>query len=195
MPSLFFLSNHACSTLQEKLALLQSQLCAIEDGTDPEYLTRIREVDKMREHRLFVAETFRDYELAVTTADYNREKETALEQYEAKKLELKDYLLHDLQDKRRAYDNYRNTVELSNPGDHHSYVSGHTHTTRYLCLPLTHTISFPLTHTSSQSIALNQRQWSHASYVDDTASLCPLSTRGERWPLSPHWCTCWMTQK
>ena len=108
--------SHTNSTLQEKLAQLQSQLRAVDDGTDPEYLSRVREVERIRDNRLFVAEAFRDYELSVANEDYERERDASLQQYEAKKLELKEYLLHDLQDKKRAYDNYRNTVELSAPG-------------------------------------------------------------------------------
>ena len=105
-----------CSSLQEKLTLLCAQLRAVEEGTDPEYLSRILELERQREHRLFVAETFRDYELAMAQEDFEREKESAMQQYEAKKTELKECLLHDLQDKKRAYDNYRNTVELGAAG-------------------------------------------------------------------------------
>ena len=35
---------------------------------------------------------------------------------QAKKLELKDCLIHDLQEKKRVYENYRHTAELSTGG-------------------------------------------------------------------------------
>lgn len=104
-------------SLQEKLSLLCAQLRAVEEGTDSEYLSRIQELKRQRDHRLFVAETFRDYELAMARDEFAHEKESAMLQYEAKKTELKECLLHDLQDKKRAYDNYRNTVELGTSVD------------------------------------------------------------------------------
>ncbi len=103
-------------SLQEKLSMLRSQLAAIEASTDPEYLSRVAGLEAQRDHRLFVAETFRDYELCVAREQYQREKSFASQQYESKKCELKECLLHDLHDKKRAYDNYRTTVELGAAG-------------------------------------------------------------------------------
>ncbi len=103
-------------SLQEKLSMLRTQLAAIEASTDPEYMCRVAGLETQRDHRLFVAETFRDYELCVASEEYTREKSFASQQYESKKAELKDCLLHDLHDKKRAYDNYRSTVELGAAG-------------------------------------------------------------------------------
>ncbi len=75
---------------------------------------------KERDHRLFVAEAFQEYELGVAREEYEREKQAAMSQFEAKRAELKECILHDLQEKRRAYDNYRQTVELGAAGMYHS---------------------------------------------------------------------------
>lgn len=103
-------------SLQDKLSVLRCQLGAIQAGSDEEYLSRVTTLTKARDYRLFVAESFQEYELCVAREEYQREKQAALRQFEAKRAELKDCLLHDLQEKKRAYDNYRHTVELGAAG-------------------------------------------------------------------------------
>lgn len=85
----------------------------MEDGTDPEYLRRVKQLREVYEKRLFVAEVFKQYELAAATEEYEREKAQAIQQFEAKGLELKECLLNDLQDKKKAYDNYRHNLDLA----------------------------------------------------------------------------------
>lgn len=70
----------------------------------------------MYEKRVFIAEVYKQYELEAAHEDYEREKALAMQQYEAKELELKECLLNDLQDKRKAYDNYRHNLDLSSAG-------------------------------------------------------------------------------
>ncbi len=108
--------HNDCRCLQDKLSVLRCQLGAIQNGCDDEYLSRVETLTKERNHRLFVAETFRDYELCIAREELEREKLAALNQFDSKRVELKDCLLHDLQEKRRAYDNYRHTVELGAAG-------------------------------------------------------------------------------
>lgn len=71
---------------------------------------------EMYEKRLFVAEVYKQYELEAAKEDYEREKALAMQQFEAKDIELKECLLNDLQDKRRAYDNYRHNMDLASGG-------------------------------------------------------------------------------
>ncbi len=96
---------------------LHSQIKMLEDGTDQEYTHRAKELREMYEKRLFVAEVFKQYELEAAKEDYEREKALAIQQFEAKGLELKECLLNDLQDKKRAYDNYRHNMDLSSAGN------------------------------------------------------------------------------
>lgn len=107
------------------MSALRAQLVTVRSGTHSEYQAKVHELERQRDYRLFVAKTFHDYELSNTKEEFEREKAAALQQYESKKAELKDCLLHELQDKRRAYDNYRNTVELGAAGTtiaHHAYL-------------------------------------------------------------------------
>lgn len=92
---------------------LHSQMKLLEDGTDPEYSQRVQELREICENRQFIAEVFRKYEMDAAKEDYEREKTLATQQFEAKGLELKECLLNDLHDKKRAYDNYRHNMDLS----------------------------------------------------------------------------------
>ena len=95
---------------------LSAQIKQLEDGTDPEYCRRIEEFRELCEKRVFIAEVFKHYELDAAREDYEREKALAIQQFEAKGQELKECLLNDLQDKKRAYDNYRHNMDLSSGG-------------------------------------------------------------------------------
>lgn len=104
------------SSFMEKVIHLRAQIKQLEDGTDAEYLQRVKEIREMYEKRLFVAEVFKHYELEAANEEYDREKALALQQFEAKGLELKECLLNDLQDKKKAYDSYRHNLDLASGG-------------------------------------------------------------------------------
>lgn len=63
-----------------------------------------------------MAEVFKQYELEAVQEEYEREKMLAMQQFEAKEMELKECLLNDLQDKKKAYDHYRHNIDLSSGG-------------------------------------------------------------------------------
>ena len=70
----------------------------------------------MRDKRLFVAEAFRQYELECAEDEYERERALALRELEEKKAELKECLLHELHEKKKAYETYRHSMELGSGG-------------------------------------------------------------------------------
>ena len=70
----------------------------------------------MRDKRLFVAEAFCQYELDCAEEEYERERALAVQELEGKKVELKECLMHDLQEKKRAYETYRHSMELGSGG-------------------------------------------------------------------------------
>jgi Sin3 histone deacetylase corepressor complex component SDS3 len=104
------------SSFEEKLAALHAQLKQVEDGTDLDFLQEVARIKEERDKRLFVAESFRVYETQCVKEEFEREKTQAETEFEVKKVELKECLMHDQQDKKRAYENYRHTAELSTGG-------------------------------------------------------------------------------
>lgn len=76
----------------------------------------MKELRELYERRVFVAEVFKQYELDEADEEFEREKTLAVQQFEAKGLELKECLLNDLQDKKKAYDSYRHSMDLASGG-------------------------------------------------------------------------------
>ena len=99
--------------MEEKLSLLRGQLEQLRKDTDPEYQVAVRQLQSIRENRLFVASVFRQYELSVVQQEFEREKAIAIQQLGMKQQDLKECILQDLQDKRKAYDTYRHGMEVS----------------------------------------------------------------------------------
>ena len=57
-------------------------VCFVHTGSDAEYRCVIRELEEIREERLFVAEVFRDYEVQNAIGEHEREKALTLEELE-----------------------------------------------------------------------------------------------------------------
>ncbi|KAL5477171.1 hypothetical protein EMCRGX_G023924 [Ephydatia muelleri] len=98
---------------EERLSALRLHLKQLEDGSDMEYVRIIKELEEIREERLFVAEVFRDFELQNAIEEHEREKAMTLDELEAKKLELKECLINDMQEKKKAYETFRLTGDLA----------------------------------------------------------------------------------
>lgn len=102
-----------CRSLEDKLSSLRSHLHQLKKGTDPDYLSAVHDLEAIRDNRLFVADVFYQYELAAVEQEFEREKAIAFQHLEAKQQDLRECILQDLQDKRKAYDSYRHGMEVS----------------------------------------------------------------------------------
>ena len=116
MGAQFLKEKSPYSSIEDKIQHFHYQIKQLEDGTHSEYLKKVREIRDYYENRLLVAEVFKQYELEVADEEYEREKALAKQQFEAKGLELKECLLNDLQDKKKAYDHYRHNMDLASGG-------------------------------------------------------------------------------
>ena len=75
-------------------------------------MKKVNKLNIMLERRLYTAQVIRQYELDVANETFKREKVVAIEQFEVKGVELKECLLNDLHDKRKAYDQCRLSIDL-----------------------------------------------------------------------------------
>lgn len=98
---------------KEKLARLNAQIEALHDGTHPEYLKRIKKLETEYQERLRLNEVHRDYLFECLEREYTLEKNAADKEYEDKKVDLRENLLTDYEDKRKMIENERNTMELN----------------------------------------------------------------------------------
>lgn len=98
---------------QEKLAQLNSQIEALHAGTHPDYIKKMKKLEVEYKERLRLNEVDRDYHLEFLEKQYLLENKAADKEYEDKKMDLKENLLTDYEDKRKMIENERNTTELN----------------------------------------------------------------------------------
>lgn len=98
---------------KQKLALLNAQIDALQTGTHPEYLKRIKKLESQYNERLRLNDVHRDYLFECLERDYLLERNAADKEYDDKKIDLRENLLTDYEDKRKMIENERNTMELN----------------------------------------------------------------------------------
>ncbi|XP_055371119.1 sin3 histone deacetylase corepressor complex component SDS3 isoform X2 [Condylostylus longicornis] len=98
---------------QDKLASLKKQLEELQNGTHPEYVKRVKKLEHQYKERLRLNEIYRDYLKECVDRDYYIEKKAATKEYEEKKIDLKENLLTDFEDKRRIIESERHSLELT----------------------------------------------------------------------------------
>ncbi|KAH8039026.1 hypothetical protein HPB51_004951 [Rhipicephalus microplus] len=98
---------------RDKLAMLKKQLTQLKEETHPEYLKRLRKIEQLYQERLFLNEVFQSHEVERVEREYLHEKKAAVREFEEKKIDLRESLIMDLEEKRRAIEAERSTVELT----------------------------------------------------------------------------------
>ncbi|KAG7212677.1 hypothetical protein KM043_012956 [Ampulex compressa] len=98
---------------QDKLASLKKQLQQLKDGTHPEYNRKLKRLKAQYEERLRINIIYRDYLTEWVERDYILEKKAAVKEFEEKKVDLKENLLSDMEEKRKMIETDRHTMELT----------------------------------------------------------------------------------
>ncbi|KAF4527853.1 hypothetical protein B566_EDAN016498 [Ephemera danica] len=98
---------------QDKLATLKKQLQQLKDGTHPEYNTKLKKLDHALKERLRLNNIWRDYEMDCVERDFVYEKKCAAKEFEEKKIDLREMLISDLEEKRKMVEAERQSMELS----------------------------------------------------------------------------------
>ncbi|RVE45272.1 hypothetical protein evm_010094 [Chilo suppressalis] len=98
---------------QDKLANLKKQLQQLEDGIHTEYLRRVKRLEHQLHERLRLNKIYKDHMFDVVEREYAAEKKAAAKEFEEKKIELRENLLNDFEDKRKMIENERHSMELN----------------------------------------------------------------------------------
>lgn len=98
---------------QDKLASLKKQLQQLEDGIHPEFLRRVKRLEHQLNERLRINKIYREHMYDVVEREYIAEKKAAAKEFEEKKIELRENLLTDFEDKRKLIENERQNMELN----------------------------------------------------------------------------------
>lgn len=96
----------------DKLSNLREQLYQLDAGVHPELLRQLKRVEMQRHDRLLLNEAFQMYETERVERDYVNEKKAALREFEERKIELRENLILELEDRRRMIENERQSIEL-----------------------------------------------------------------------------------
>lgn len=98
---------------QDKLANLKKQLQQLQDGVHPEYLRRLKKLEQTYQDRVILNDVFQIYEIERVEREYINEKKASVREFEEKKIELRENLIMELEEKRRMIEAERNTIELT----------------------------------------------------------------------------------
>lgn len=96
----------------DKLSNLREQLYQLDAGVHPEFLRQLKRVELQRQDRLLLNEAFQMYEMERVEREYVNEKKAALREFEDRKIELRESLILELEDRRRMIENERLSMEL-----------------------------------------------------------------------------------
>uniref|UniRef100_A0A672IBZ6 Sin3 histone deacetylase corepressor complex component SDS3 n=1 Tax=Salarias fasciatus TaxID=181472 RepID=A0A672IBZ6_SALFA len=95
---------------QDKLASLKRQLQQLQEGTLQEYQKRMKKLDQQYKERLRNAG---EYTTEQVERNYIKEKKAAVKEFDDKKVELKENLIAELEEKKKMIENEKLTMELT----------------------------------------------------------------------------------
>lgn len=96
----------------DKLNNLREQLYQLDAGVHPEFIRQLKRVEMQRQDRMLLNEAFQFYETERVEREYVNEKKAALREFEDRKIELRESLILELEDRRRMIENERSSMEL-----------------------------------------------------------------------------------
>uniref|UniRef100_H3DDU9 SDS3 homolog, SIN3A corepressor complex component n=1 Tax=Tetraodon nigroviridis TaxID=99883 RepID=H3DDU9_TETNG len=102
---------------QDKLASLKRQLQQLHEGTLQEYQRRMKKLDQQYKERLRNADLFLQLETEQVERNYVKEKKAAVKEFDDKKVELKENLIAELEEKKKMIENEKLTMELTGDTD------------------------------------------------------------------------------
>ncbi|NXC96895.1 SDS3 deacetylase, partial [Certhia familiaris] len=99
---------------QDKLASLKRQLQQLQEGTLQEYQKRMKKLDQQYKERIRNAGKW-NFSLKTPQVEKNyvKEKKAAAKEFEDKKIELKENLIAELEEKKKMIENEKLTMELT----------------------------------------------------------------------------------
>ncbi|XP_057320510.1 sin3 histone deacetylase corepressor complex component SDS3 isoform X1 [Microplitis mediator] len=98
---------------QDKLGNFKKQLQQLNDGSHPEFIRKLKRLESQYHERLRLNIIHRDYLIEWAERDYICEKKAAGKEFEEKKIDLKENLLTDMEEKRKMIESDRQTMELT----------------------------------------------------------------------------------
>ncbi|KAL0272104.1 UNVERIFIED_CONTAM: hypothetical protein PYX00_005203 [Menopon gallinae] len=97
---------------QDKLANLKKQLQQLKDGTHPEYNRLNKKLEQEYTDRIILNSVSKAYLVDRVERDFINEMKAAAKEYEEKKIELRENLIAEYEEKRKMIETERHSLEL-----------------------------------------------------------------------------------
>ncbi|XP_053950243.1 sin3 histone deacetylase corepressor complex component SDS3 isoform X2 [Anastrepha obliqua] len=109
-------SNHELKeqVYQHKLAILNKQREELRYLTHPDYIKRVKKLEYQCKERVRLNDIYREYLKECVEKDYQSERRAGQKEYEEKKIDLKENILADLEERKKLIENERYNLELTN---------------------------------------------------------------------------------
>ncbi|VVD00398.1 sin3 histone deacetylase corepressor complex component SDS3 [Leptidea sinapis] len=98
---------------QDKLLNLKKQLQQLEDKIHPDFVKKVKKLEHQLHERLRLNKLYKERMHEVVEREYIAEKKAAAKEFEEKKIELRENLLNDLEEKRKLIESERHSMELN----------------------------------------------------------------------------------
>lgn len=86
----------------DKMANLKLQMKQLDNKSHPEYLKLLKSIQSKYEHRKLLSETYLELEIDRIKKEYENEKKSAKKEFKEKTAELKETLIAQLEEKKKA---------------------------------------------------------------------------------------------
>jgi len=98
---------------QDKVTSLKTQLHRLKEGDLPDYSRKIKKLDLSIKESTRFREVAKAFELEQLESEYVNEKKLAVKELEERKVELRENLLSELEDKKRMVESERQSLDLT----------------------------------------------------------------------------------
>lgn len=98
---------------RDKLGALKEQLKQIDEGTQAEYTRELLLIEGQYEERLLLNDAFLAVEIERIEQEFVAEKKAAAREFEDRKLELRENLIAELEEKRKSIENEKISLEFN----------------------------------------------------------------------------------
>ncbi|XP_078489568.1 sin3 histone deacetylase corepressor complex component SDS3 [Ciona intestinalis] len=98
---------------REKLAQIKQQVALLHAENHPEFCRKQKKLETIHKERQKQLQVYHNYLVNKVEQEHRYEQELAIEEFEAKKIELKGNLISELQEKKKQIETERHSMELT----------------------------------------------------------------------------------
>lgn len=102
---------------RDQMEALKAECEAIKLGSHEKFLEKVKELEEKKSEKLWAAQQWREYQLNNINIIYDAEKRQSEEEYKIEKRQLRDRMVHAIEDKIKKLEDEKNTMNLIDGGE------------------------------------------------------------------------------